>query len=93
MQQEKNYNFIFIINYFLRPCLARPCFLSLENHQNRFKDVFAKYILRQVLDPKQNQIGQPKETGSTMNYTKNQFLTQKLYQNKGLNRNEIKVEN
>jgi hypothetical protein len=38
--------FYFLFIYSIRPCLAKPYFISLENCQNELKCVFAKHPLR-----------------------------------------------
>jgi hypothetical protein len=49
MQQTKiifGFLFYFLFIYSIRPCLAKPYFISLENCQNELKCVFAKHPLR-----------------------------------------------
>jgi hypothetical protein len=48
MQQTKIifWFFILLFIYSIRPCLAKPYFISLENCQNKLKCVFAKHPLR-----------------------------------------------
>ena len=46
---SKNVFFVFFITYYVRPCLAKPCFSSLENCQNRIKGVFAKQSFGQKI--------------------------------------------